>query len=301
MVRRVVAVVVGGALVLAGAGCSGGGGERVTVDWSSGPCQRVWGAETLIGRLPDGTKEVSGFVTSPSRPGVAWMVRDSENPPTLYSFAFVDGRVRTAEFPVAGATNGDWEDIAYTRDTDGRGRLWILDNRSKKTSPKRIWEVEEPNPADPATIPLAGAYTWEYPDHGGNYDTETLFALRGVLFVVTKSETNRVYRFDGPLSRTGINRPTWVGDLTPGTRYVFASSTDDDRLLATASTRQDTVWIHEANGVLPLARQTAVFERKMDPAQREAGDFFPTGGCDLVLISEDRRVWRLANQSSGGD
>ena len=45
-----------------------------------GPCGPTWGPAREIGRLPGQRKEVSGFVSSPARPGLAWMVRDSGNP-----------------------------------------------------------------------------------------------------------------------------------------------------------------------------------------------------------------------------
>ena len=181
------------------------------VDWSTGTCGRTWGEAEVIGHIPGDMKEVSGLVSSPAHPGVAWMIRDSGNPTILYSFEFDGGTPRYRKFPVAGTENGDWEDIAYTTAADGRGRLWILDNRSKRTSPKRIYEVAEPDPGREKRAELLGTYRWEYPDNGGNYDTETFFALEGVLHVITKAETNGVYRFDAPLSPTGLNhRPTWA-------------------------------------------------------------------------------------------
>lgn len=51
-------------------------------------------------------------MTSSRYPGTAWMVRDSGNPTTLYSFRIDDGEIRSRQFPVDGVTNGDWEDIA---------------------------------------------------------------------------------------------------------------------------------------------------------------------------------------------
>ncbi len=92
-----------------------------------------------------------------------------------------------------------------------------------------------------------------------------------------------------------------MGTVAPGTRYVLGSTTEDERLLVTASTKQDAIWVYEAAGRLDaLTTGQPLFTREMKASQREAGDFFPAGGCDLVLISEDRTVWRLPNQVKAG-
>lgn len=266
-------------------------------------CPRRWGEAVQIGRLPRGTKEVSGFVSSARHPGVAWMVRDSGNPTTLYSFNVVDGEVETKEFPVPGVTNGDWEDIAYTTGADGRGRLWILDNVSRRTAPKAIYELLEPDPSGKdRSVTVVGRYRWEYPDHTGSADTEVLLALDGRLVVMSKTDTSRVYRFDAPLDPAVLNRPVSVGPVGTGTRLVLASTSADERLLLTSSTREDTAWVYDlgpaAVAPVDLAGVLAadpLFSREMKASQREAGDFFPHGGCDIVLVSEQESVWMLPN------
>ena len=248
----------------------------------------------MIGHIQGDMKEVSGLVSSPAHPGVAWMIRDSGNPTILYSFEFDGGTPGARKLPVAGTENGDWEDIAYTTAADGRGRLWILDNRSKRTSPKRIYEVAEPDPGREKRAELLGTYRWEYPDNGGNYDTETFFALEGVLHVITKAETNRVYRFDAPLSPTGLNHPAYLGTGRAGhplrVRFDHGRRAALRRLLHQAGHRLGLRGGRPAGSGshrhADLQPGDGVF-----PAQG-AGDFFPARGCDLVLVSEDRTVWR---------
>lgn len=248
----------------------------------------------MVGRLPRGHGEVSGFVSSPAHPGVAWMVRDSGHPASLYSFELSGGSVRVKEFPVRGAANRDWEDVAYTRDPDGRGRLWVNENNSRVSNTKTIYEVREPNPRANGPATLLGTYRWDYPD--GNHDTEALVALDGKLVVVAKTNPNRVYRFESPLSASGMNKPAFKGSLPAGARITLASLSADQRLLVTSSTFEDKVWVWQsASGLKGFLAGRPVFSRRMPPAQREAGDFFPYNSCNIYLISESSGIWRLTN------
>jgi hypothetical protein len=266
------------------------------------PCGKEWGPAVEIGRIPGQRKEVSGFVASPRYPGVAWMVRDSGNPTTLYSFELAPGShsIRSKEFPVRGTTNGDWEDLAYSTGADGRGRLWISDNINRNTAPKTLWELLEPDPATDREATVVGRYQWEYPDFPkGNADTETAFFLGGKLTVVSKTDPSRVYRFDAPLDPSVVNRPTPVGTVPAGERMVLGSTSADERLLVTSSTRDDTAWVyansHDPPDAAGFFGGPPLFARKMPASQREAGDFFPHDGCDIILLSERQNVWLLPN------
>lgn len=265
-------------------------------------CGDRWGPAVEIGRIPGQRKEVSGFVSSPRYPGVAWMVRDSGNPTVLYSFELEPGShtIKSRPFPIPGVTNGDWEDIAYSVGADGRGRLWISDNINRRTAPKTMWEILEPDPERDREATVVGRYQWEYPDFpGGNADTETAFFLGGKLTVVSKTDPSRVYRFDTPLDPATVNRPAPVATVPRGTRIVLGSTSADERLLLTSSTRDQTAWVYANTGdpadVSGFFDQPPVFTRELSRSQREAGDFFPHDGCDIVLLSERQNVWLLAN------
>jgi hypothetical protein len=269
--------------------CSGDDGAlRQSPNEAARTCTGRWGPATEVGRLPGGNKEVSGFVSSPRHQGVAWMVRDSGNPASLYSFEVADGEVRSKEFPVEGASNGDWEDLAYTTGPDGRGRLWVLDNIDRNTAPKMLYEVLEPDPGRDRSAPIANRYRWEYPDSGGNHDTEVLFAFDGKLVVVSKTTPSRAYVFETPLDPTAVNRPVLNLTVPEGSKLTLGSTSADERYLLASSTREDTVWIYEGFFLPP-----PVFVQPMSPAQREAGDFYPHGGCDVVLVSEQQGIWLL--------
>jgi hypothetical protein len=280
---------------VAAACSSGGDGPTLTRLQAGTPCGLRWAEAEMVGTVPGERKEVSGFVASAEHLNVAWMVRDSGNPAVLYSFELDDGgKVTSREFPVEGATNGDWEDVAYTS-AGGDGHLWILDNINRSTSPKTIWEVAEPafGTGGPATAKLLASYRWDYPD--GNHDTETLFALDRHFVVVSKTTPSRAYVFDDPLDAARLNIPRLLGEV-PGPKLVLGSTTGDERLLLTSSTRTDTVYVAEpARGWTNTA---PVFELKMPAAQREAGDFFPYDGCDIVLLDEREHIWLLRNQGT---
>jgi hypothetical protein len=285
-------------------GGDGGGSRTDRLPAAGGrPCGPTWGPAVEIGRIPGQRKEVSGFVSSPRYPGVAWTVRDSGNPTVLYSFELRPGTdgIRSRTFPVPDVTNGDWEDIAYTTGPDGRGRLWISDNINRNTAPKTFWELLEPDPDRDTEATVVGRYQWEYPDFpDGNADTETAFFLGGKLSVVSKTEPSGVYRFDGPLDPSAINRPTRVGTVPAGERMVFGSTSADERLLVTSSTSDDTTWVYandrDKTDVAGFFDHPPLFTRKMTASQREAGDFFPYDGCDIVLLSERQNVWLLTNR-----
>jgi len=281
---------------------SGGAPFRLPVAGGR-PCGRTWSPAVEIGRIPGQRKEVSGFVASPRYPGVAWMVRDSGNPAVLYSFDLAKGdhRIRSRAFPVRGASNGDWEDVAYTTGPDGRGRLWIIDNINRHTAPKTLWEVLEPDPDHDTDAAVVGRYRWAYPDApGGNFDTETGFFLGGRLVVISKTEPSRVYRFDQPLDASAVNRPAPVATVPAGAKMTLGSTSADERLLVTSSTHNQTAWVyantHDPPDVAGFFDHKPLFSRRLTRSQREAGDFFPYGSCDIVLLSERQNVWLLSNR-----
>jgi hypothetical protein len=276
-------------IVFLAVGCDGEQGRlNRTPAKATAECSGRWGPATETGKLPGGRREVSGFVSSPRHAGVAWMVRDSGNPASLYSFEIADGAVRSKEFPVEGASNGDWEDLAYTTGADGRGRLWVLDNINRNTAPKTLYEVLEPDPARDRSAQILNRYRWEYPDGGGNHDTEVLFAFDGKLTVVSKTTPSRAYRFEAPLDPAAVNRPVLNLTVPEGSKLTLGSTSADERYLLASSTKEDTVWVYEGFFLPP-----PVFVQPMSPSQREAGDFFPHGGCDIVLVSEQEGVWLL--------
>ncbi|MGH9037542.1 MAG: hypothetical protein ACRD0O_17435, partial [Acidimicrobiia bacterium] len=257
-------------------------------------CGREWGPAVKLGNLPGNLPEVSGFVSSARYPGVAWMIRDSNNPESLYSFELDGDQPRWNEFPVLGVgDNVDWEDIAYTVGSDGRGRVWILEN-GIETGPKKLYEIIEPDPGVARSVPVEHTYRFEYP--GSNLNTEAMFSLGGRLVVVAKTLPNRVYQLPSPLSPSGTNRLSAAGSLDVHS-WVTAVQVSGDEGLVMGLTTQDEVTIIESQGPgdVRAFSDESVFIRSMPETQREGGDFFPYDSCDIVLVSEDATVWRLPN------
>jgi hypothetical protein len=220
---------------------SSAGGAQAAV----GGCGREWSDAELIGTLPGELSEVSGFVSSSRYPGVAWMIRDSDSPHSLYSSELDGDGPRWKEFRVSGVSNHDWEDVAYTVGADGRGRVWILENGAE-TGPKEIYEVLEPDPRTGGPVEVANTYRVEYPD--GNRNTETLFSLGGRLVVVAKSSPNRVYRLPWPMSPSRTNRLEDAGRLDAGSFLTLVAVSGDERLLATVSTKDEVTAFEDPDG-----------------------------------------------------
>ncbi|MDQ3945420.1 MAG: fibronectin type III domain-containing protein [Actinomycetota bacterium] len=272
---------------------------------SADGCGDNWSSASLIATLPGNLLEVSGFVSSSRHPGVAWMIRDSQNPDSLYSFELdINDKPHWKEFPVTGAaSNRDWEDVTYTVGADGRGRLWILENdfagSDTHASSMKIYEVLEPDPDTDRSARLAGTYRIEYP--GGNLDTESLFALGGRLLVVAKTNPNRVFRLPWPLDPSGVNRLTEVGGLDASSLLTAVGTSGDERFLATVGIADDVSVFENRLGTGEFTAfddQGPVFRQSMPDTQRESIDFFPFNGCDIITISEDGTVWRLSNPRS---
>ena len=264
-----------------------------------GRCATEWSSAVRLGDLRGGLLEVSGFVSSARHPGVAWMIRDSDNPASLYSFQLDGDTPRWKEFRVPGTSNFDWEDLAYTVGPDGRGRLWILEN-AVETGPKKVYEVLEPDPAVDERAEVLATYRFDYP--GDNLNTEAMFAVAGRLSVVSKTNPNGVYQLPAALSRAGTNRAAAAGRIDVGSFVTAASTSADERLLLTVSTKDVLTVFENRRGpadVDGFVGTVPVFSRSMPETQREAGDFFPHASCDIVLVSEDASVWRLSNSRSG--
>jgi hypothetical protein len=67
-----------------------------------------------------------------------------------------------------------------------------------------------------------------------------------------------------------------------------------------SSTHDQTAWVyandHDPPDVTGFFDRPPLFTRTLSRSQREAGDFFPYGGCDIVLLSERQNIWLMPNR-----
>lgn len=151
--------------------------------WFGGPFTK--------GTLPERINEASGMTASATSP-VLWLVNDSGGDPSIYGVR-PDGTLQT-ELRVQGATNVDWEDLAYHPGTHTLYVADIGDNAARRSS-IRLYIVKEPASLDAPVMDVTPTVRdLIYPD--GARDAETLLCdpRTGTLYIVSKRERrNRLY------------------------------------------------------------------------------------------------------------
>jgi hypothetical protein len=243
--------------------------------------------------------EISGLAASRRAPGELWALNDSDNGNLLHRVG-TDARLR-GSYPVDGARNYDWEDLAgYVLD----GEPWLLiadtgDNGGLRQSIELI-AVREPDPAAPvAAIPVAWRMEVRWPD--GPRDCEAMAVdpvAREILLVAKKRVPAQVFRVPLPAAGDapgpvvaqqiatipGIPQPT-DDDLRrapPGARYmsqITAADLSPDGLRLVLLTYREAYLLERAPGeswLLALRREPK--RLRMPPlAQAEAIAFEPDG------------------------
>jgi len=256
------------------------------------------GAVKTAGGLPRESAEASGFAASRQYPGALWMIRDSGHPPDLYALRFnADGVATSRMMPVAGADNRDWEDVTRFDEPDGRSGLWIIES-GQSGSGRFVYEVPEPDPDHDVVARTAARYAYAYPD--GKSNTESAFTYDNKLVLVTKSFPARVYRFEKPLTTSGVNVPTYVGELSDSRGVSVAKPSPDRHWLVTAT--HDTLFVYRNRGSGNLSDfldrepfHALVFAPDDNV---EAGDFDPVfGDCTMIFGSEHRNSYRVSSGS----
>lgn len=256
------------------------------------------GAVRTAEGLPRESGEASGFAASRDYLGAVWMIRDSGHPPDLYALRFnPDGVATSRVLPVAGADNRDWEDLTRFDRPDGSSALWIVES-GQSGSNRFVYEVPEPDPDQDVVARATARYAYAYPDRKSN--TEAALTYDNKLVLVSKSFPARVYRFDEPLSTSGVNVPTLVGELSDSRGISVAKPSPDRRWLATAT--HDTLFLYQNRGSGSLED---FLDREPFHAQVfapddnvEAGDFDPAlGDCTIVFASETRNSYLVSSQS----
>ena len=265
----------------------------------SPPCPDVIHAPVVPGHpLPPGMAGAASLTPSERYPGWGWMVLQ-HRPPVLYAVHFpaAPGPHEIRAFRVLGVVMYDWGDLVVQN-----GKLYIVESdqpwtRRKPGQARVIHEIPEPDPLGRASsVQPAATYRYAYPN-GFRSNTEAAFSFDGHLILVPKTTPARLYRFDQPLSRQRVNRPRFVAAL-PGTDTVsFAAVSPDHRTLVLAN--------HEMlfAAQLPVpARYLWEFAahpiagRRIDHGDNvEAGGFFTTGRCKLLLAAKSTNIYRIVD------
>lgn len=141
--------------------------------------------------LPMDVRESSGLARGIARPDVFWTHNDSGNEAEIFGVDASGALV--ARVSVDGASIVDWEDIE-SAPCDGGGCLYIADTGDNDADRESVIVYVVPEPEAGATSVAANAWQLRYPD--GPADAESIFAVGGELYLVTKGRHGpvRLYR-----------------------------------------------------------------------------------------------------------
>jgi hypothetical protein len=176
----------------------------------------AWAAPTLesrLLRLPDAPvrasisgivldpaiAEISGLAASRRSPDRLWAINDSDNGNLLHRIT--TGGTLTGTFPVEGARNHDWEDLA-SYELDGESWLLIADTGDNGGLRKEIELIAVREPAAdaaPGPLPVAWRLRVVWPD--GPRDCEAMAVdpvAREILLVAKKRVPAQVFRVPLP-------------------------------------------------------------------------------------------------------
>ena len=243
--------------------------------------------------------ESSGTVASRSYSGIYWMVSDYTGQSTQTSVYAVNSKGGTVgRFPLQGASNWNWEDIAI----DANNNLWVCDigDNNAVRSNYRFYKVPEPNPyGGSRNIYPSATYYFRLPD--GSKDMDSCFVWQGTPYVLTNSPTARVYKVPIVPGKTVTAQLVtyWSKD-----RYIGgADISKDGRRLALAAIYSDNQWIIErsssSNDVKDFfTSPSREWKIHFNNGQGE-GITFVSGKYDFVTVSESGTM-RLVTQSMYG-
>ncbi len=247
--------------------------------------------------------EASGLVRSRTYTDVFWTHNDSGDLARIFA---IDGRGHLlAEYPVAGATNVDWEDISI----DDSGHLYLGDfgNNANARRDLVVYRVPEPNPAHPERdVQVDRALRFRYADQTAfpdpkrrNFDAEAMLWYRGALYIFSKDRSDthtRIYRlpdqdFEGERSL----EPLLELDLGGDRSGLFGNTTaaairPDGRFVALLTYR--TIFLYERRGPDPIP-EGPISRIALDPRRTRQVESVAWDGDALVIGNEQRKLFRI--------
>jgi len=242
--------------------------------------------------------EASGIVASRKYPGVYWVIQDSGNSPTLY--AMNEQGVTIAEFPVLGASNRDWEDIAIDDDDN----IWIGDfgDNSAVRSSIQLYRIQEPDPRFSASHDVSSEkIECVYPN--GAADAEGMFSWNGIIYIVQKRSRNApVWAL--PRNWASLPQPISLEHIGTWTGGVYVAGADISRdgtrlaFLSTTAPNNDLHWIIERSSASTNIADfftNPVNTRQISfPNEAGEGIGFVQNLHDFMVISESGGLWRVS-------
>ncbi len=218
--------------------------------------------------------EASGIVEA----GGALWTHNDQGPPVLFRF---EAPGRATPVTVAGATVGDWEDIAVGA-CRGGNCLYIADIGDNRGARERvtIYQVPVPEPGSTSTTAAVAIHA-RYPDHP--HDAEALLITKQIgTFFITKEVPPRVYQFVASQNPGETGTLTLFRTLNEKVRITGAAASPDERWVALRS--NSTLFLYRlddfAKGGSPVRIDLASFKEP----QGEGVAFGRDG--ELYLVSE---------------
>jgi hypothetical protein len=201
--------------------------------------------------------EISGVVQSRDHDGTLWVHNDSGDSARVFALSATGATQR--QYPLAGATAVDWEDIALSPGVNNeRDSLFLGDigDNGRQREDVTIYAITEPDPATETTTSPVQSQRLLYPDQP--HDAEAMFVdpVTRDLFIVTKELSGRsvVMRKAGGLLSgqptltsvatldLGMGQLVTAADIAPdgsavilrtyGTAFVFSRQEGEDLSLA---------------------------------------------------------------------
>jgi len=239
--------------------------DRVEVTVRAPACPEVEDAEVVGTLESDELDEASGLVQGRLDPAILWTHNDSGDGPRLFALDHT-GETR-AIFELAGAPEGDWEDIAIGRDAEGSPVLFVGDigANGQDRDALVVYVFSEPAmPADGGTVELTEwtAVDLIFPEGEAlNADTLMWDPVHGALYLAAQEddELTGIYRTPAPfevaeqvslehiasldLGAIGTESVATGGEISPlGDRIVLRTADEAWLWLRDQSAGIDAVW-----------------------------------------------------------
>jgi len=267
--------------------------------------------------------EMSGIAKSRVYKDVHWVHNDSGDsarvfamrsngtvllPPSSNYWAntAIPGKQEWPGVRITGASNVDWEDIAY----DG-SNLFIGDmgNNANARQDLGVYVVPEPNPGATFSIAATKFLPIRYPDQTAfppsswEFDCESIFYLRGKLYFVTKhrlggqlgipSDSSKLYRLD-TMHTDQPNILTKIDQISGLGGWVTAADVSEDgtKLVILCQAVGQSVWVFDATAAGDKFFSGTKRKIPLSGLQQCEGICFE-GNDRALFTNEQREIFRL--------